>query len=424
MADGLPSVFARALNRLLPTPPERLAVAVSGGSDSLALVLLAQMAWPGRVTALTVDHNLRPDAAQEAREVGRWLAAHDIPHTVLRWETPVPSGIQEAARTARYALMGAWCREHSIAVLMTGHTADDQAETLLARMARGAGLAGMAGIRAVRPLDAAVTLVRPLLEMRRAELQTWLGSIGQTWASDPSNLDPRFERVRWRAALATLPALDPVAAARTAAHMAELDAQLDAATDAWVTQHADLLPGGGVRLTPADAPLPEIGLRALERAIAAVAGAPPERADVAAARARGAPTTCGGAKLEPTDGGIMCMREAGRVTHVLLAPAQNALWDGRFMIATAQAGEVRALGEAGWRQALANWPDLRTLDMPFGARCALPALWQGERLLALGGGGNALATLLPASAQLEAEFVGMARLRHSPSLFLYHATIS
>lgn len=424
MADGLPSVFAHALSRLLPTPPEHLAVAVSGGSDSLALVLLAHAALPGRVTALTVDHGLRREAAEEAWQVGRWLAMRGIPHHILRWDAAPATGIQEAARAARYALMGAWCRAQAVPVLLTGHTADDQAETLLARLARGAGLAGMAGIRALRPLDAAVTLARPLLELRRATLQAWLESIGQPWVSDPSNHDPKFERVRWRAALANLPELDAAAAARTASHLADLDAQLNTATDHWLQHHATLLPGGAMQVALAGAPLPEIRLRALVRALEIVTGSVPAREDVAAAIARKSATTCGGAKLEPTDTGMLCMREAGRIADSLPTPCARALWDRRFAITEARPGVVRALGEAGWRNALDQWPDLRGLAMPFGVRCALPALWRGEELLALGGGGNALATLLPASAQLDAEFVGMANMRHSPSLFLYHTTIS
>lgn len=424
MADGLPSVLAQTLARLLPTPAERLAVAVSGGSDSLALALLAQAALPGRITALTVDHNLRPESAREAGQVGRWLATHDIPHAILRWDTPATTSLQEAARDARYTLMANWCVHAGISVLATGHTADDQAETLLARLARGAGLAGMAGIRAVRPLTEGVTVVRPLLAHRRADLQAWLQALGQPWISDPSNEDTRFERVRWRAALTQLPELTPDAVARTAALMADLDAQLDAAATDWIENHVRLRPGGVFWVSSAPAPLPELRLRALERVIAATSGLLPERPDVAAALTRCAPTTCGGVKLEPVVDGVLCMREAGRIDAHLTTPAENTLWDRRFRVTTPRDGEVRALGEAGWPLALAAWPGLRALDMPYSARCALPALWRGDHLLALGGGGNALATLLPASAQLDAEFIGIANMRHSPSLFLYPATIS
>ena len=229
----LAEFLGAALGRLV-APTERLAVAVSGGPDSIALLLLAQAAFPGRVQALTVDHGLRAAAAAEAAFVASLCTARGIPHQTLPWTGPKPAANRQAeARNARYALLRDACAAAGIGVLATAHHADDQAETLLMRLARGSG-GGLAGIRMHRPLGAGVTLVRPLLGVRRAALAAIVAEVGIVPVTDPTNDDPHYDRTHARRLLASTPWLDAARLADSAAHLAEAEAALDWAADrAW-----------------------------------------------------------------------------------------------------------------------------------------------------------------------------------------------
>ena len=205
----------------------KLGVAVSGGPDSLGLLLLAHAALPGRVEAATVDHGLRPESAREAAEVARICKQLEVPHAVLR--VAVAQGnLQAEARAARYAALAGWVEARGLAALATAHHADDQAETLLMRLNRASGVAGLAGVRprGVVP-GTAIPLLRPVLDWRRAELGAAVRAAGLAAAQDPSNGDDRFDRVRMRKALADAAWLDVGALARSAAHLAEADAALD-----------------------------------------------------------------------------------------------------------------------------------------------------------------------------------------------------
>ena len=247
--DDFAALMARALGRPL-TPAEPIAVAVSGGPDSVALLLLAAAAFPGRTTALTVDHGLRPAAADEAANVARQCAAAGIPHQILHWTGAKPTAnIQAAARAARYRLMADWCAAHGTVLLLTAHHADDQAETLLMRLARGSGSPGLAGIRARRDLGQGVTLVRPLLTVRRADLST----NGWQVANDPTNHDPHYDRTHARRLLACTEWLDPARLAAAASHLAQAEAALVWAADfAWAGRA--LLAPHAVRLDVAGLP--------------------------------------------------------------------------------------------------------------------------------------------------------------------------
>ncbi|MFL6858420.1 MAG: tRNA lysidine(34) synthetase TilS [Allosphingosinicella sp.] len=269
--------FARDLAALVPAPAGPLAVAVSGGPDSLALLLLAEAAFPGRVRAATVDHRLRPESAGEAAFVARICADRGIPHDILDASVArAGEGLQAAAREARYAVLTAWMRERGLAWLLTAHHADDQAETLLMRLNRGSGVAGLAGIRARTPFDDAV-LVRPLLGWRRDELAALVRVEGLTPIDDPSNADPAYDRVRVRRRLAEAPWLDPAALARSAAALAEAEEALTAAA---ATLAAERLrrDGAGWRLDPRG--LPREILRRL--VTAALTGAAPRGEQVSA----------------------------------------------------------------------------------------------------------------------------------------------
>ena len=265
---------------------QRVAVAVSGGPDSIALLLPAAAAFPGRVTAITVDHGLRAAAAAEAETVARHCAAAGIPHHILRWTGDKPSaGIQGAARQARYRLIADHCAAAGIAVAMTAHHADDQAETLLMRLARGSGSGGLAGIRQRRDLGQGVTLARPLLGVRRAALAAIAAASGWTLVDDPSNRDPYYARTRARSLLADCDWIDVPGLASAAANLAEAEAALAWTADrAWAgraTRAAD-----AVLLDAAGLPV-ELVRRLVVRALAALApNAEPRGADVARLVAR------------------------------------------------------------------------------------------------------------------------------------------
>jgi|TARA_R100000049_G_C1953980_1_gene104873 tRNA(Ile)-lysidine synthase len=223
--------FRADLARLWPDGPEfaevPLGVAVSGGPDSLALLLLAHAAMPGRVRAATVDHGLRPESADEAAFVARLCEGLSIPHATLRVEVD-PGNLQANARAARYEALGCHFEQVGASVFATAHHADDQAETLLMRLNRGSGLAGLAGVRPwsvffPEGIAAEMVLVRPLLEWRREELGAVVRAAGIEAVDDPSNSDDAFERARMRKAIADAEWLDPLAMARSARYLAEAE---------------------------------------------------------------------------------------------------------------------------------------------------------------------------------------------------------
>jgi tRNA(Ile)-lysidine synthase len=211
----------------------RLAIAVSGGPDSLALLLLAAAARRGETEAATVDHGLRAESGAEAEFVARTCAALGVPHRILRVTVPAGgAGVQAEARAARYDALGAWMEQRGLSILLTGHHADDQAETLLMRLQRGSGVGGLAGVRAggtVPGSDGKLALARPLLGWRRTELAAIVTEAGVEAVDDPSNADADHQRVRMRRQMAQTPWLDIDAIARSAAALAEADEALDRA---------------------------------------------------------------------------------------------------------------------------------------------------------------------------------------------------
>ena len=262
--------FAAALDRLLPQGG-RPGLAVSGGPDSLAMLLLAQAAIPGGFEVATVDHGLRPEAQEEAAFVAATCAAIGVPCEVLEVDVG-PGNKQQSARLARYAVLTGWAERRGLAAIVTAHHADDQAETLLMRLNRGSGVAGLAGVRerGFAP-GGEMPLVRPLLEWRRAELAGIVAQAGLVPVDDPSNLDPRFDRARLRVELAGADWLDPAAIARSAAHLAEADEVLQWLTDAeWDACVA--IDAGGLRYRPS---VPRaVVLRVVERIIGGFGGRP------------------------------------------------------------------------------------------------------------------------------------------------------
>ncbi|WP_434086052.1 tRNA lysidine(34) synthetase TilS [Leisingera thetidis] len=343
--------------------------------------------------AATVDHGLRPEAAAEAAAAGQAAAALGISHDVLRWEAgPQQGNLQTQAREARYDLLTRWARRHEIPVLALGHTADDQAETVLMRMARASGVTGLSGM-AERRTHNGVTLLRPLLDVTRSELRAYLEHRGIAWAEDPSNEDTRFERVRVRKALQELAplGLTPAVFAKIARNMAKAREALDwyvflAARDlAHVQAGAVVLCQRKFRTLPS-----EISHRLLVRAIQWISGAsyPPRRVPmekaVLAARTGGS-VTLAGCRLLTTAKQIWICREYNAVSGQAVLPGQ--VWDGRWKIfgGDAKGCEVRALGQHG----LQACPDWRATGVPGAVLEATPALWCGDGLIAAPAAGMA-----------------------------------
>ena len=249
-------------------PGTPFAIAVSGGADSMALLLLAD-AWvkerSGHVVALTVNHGLRKESAAEAARVKEWCAVREIEHHTLNLHD---AGLrigktQEEARNARYAVLTRWCRSHQIFYLLTAHHQGDQAETLFFRLARGSGIDGLACMAPVSDVGG-VKLLRPLLAFPKSVLTGYLESVGQPWIEDPSNQNPRYTRTLIRQHLAQSPPSITAKAAELASRFSQIRAVLERETARHLTDCFSLFPNGGELREAAFKTLPpEYGLRVL-----------------------------------------------------------------------------------------------------------------------------------------------------------------
>ncbi|MEE1612742.1 tRNA lysidine(34) synthetase TilS [Microvirga sp. CF3016] len=268
--EGLDRLFA-SLNHA-----SGIVAAVSGGPDSTALMhLIARWSAAGErppVLVATIDHGLRPEAAAEAAFVAQEAAALNLPHRILAWTGDKPrTGIQEAAREARYRLLVALAREAGASHLATAHTRDDQAETVMMRLARGSGLSGLSGMR--RETDRGGILhVRPLLDWPKSALLDLCRREGWRFVEDPSNANERYARVRWRRLMPLLAAegLDAERLARFAERAAQAEEALDLKAREALERAGPLSEGGNLTFQAgilASEPF-EIALRVLEQAIA------------------------------------------------------------------------------------------------------------------------------------------------------------
>lgn len=337
-----------------------VALAVSGGSDSTALMWLAAR-WakavphPPKISILTVDHGLRPEAAVECRRVAEWAKALDLDAHILAWtgEKPV-GGLQARAREARYSLLRAWCRAHGASLIVTAHTLDDQAETFLMRLARGSGIRGLSGMRPDERGD--VLLERPLLGTSRAELRATLEAAGHPWIEDPSNEDERFERVRLRKAAPVLGALGltPQAVARSARRLERALVPLDEIAQDFMARHVEVRPEGFavIELARFGKLDDEIAIELLERLLERLGGGsePPRLMAVEALqhwlrRGQAQARTLAGCRIAQRRRHLLIGREAGRISRAPLAIAagQNVLWDNRFKVSVAGTAEPCAI---------------------------------------------------------------------------------
>ncbi len=374
-------------------PPPAIGVAVSGGGDSVALLLAARAAYPGHVRAVTVDHGLRAESADEARAVGALCGSLGIAHDILRWTGPGPGGnLMDQARRARLTLIAEWARRAGIGHVLLGHTADDNAESFVMNLARSAGLDGLSGMRP-RWQEAGVVWHRPFLPLSRESLRADLRRQAVGWIEDPSNDNPRFARVKARRALAALAPLGITAATLGASlsHLAAARQVLVAATAEAARGMEDL--AGALVMAPGTLAAldPEIARRLLAGAIQWMAGAdyPPRGAQLTALQARlamGADAQLGGVRFLHRRGRLYLMRE---VRAVMGPVPLGQIWDHRWRLSgPADPGcSIAALGAEGLRQCAAL-PGALPHDGALNAaplREALrqsPAVWRGQTLVA------------------------------------------
>ena len=383
----------------------RVVLAVSGGSDSLALMHMAAR-WaanaprPPALVVMTVDHGLRPSSDAEAAFVARQADLLGLDHEILSWSGPKPkSGLQEAARAARYTLLTEAARRRGASAIVTAHTADDQAETMLMRLARGSGLDGLAGIPA-QTNWAGITILRPLLGERRGRLRAMLRASAMRWVNDPGNVDVRFERVRIRLVMRALAPLgiDAARLALSAERLSRAREALNAQTGHVLARQVRLSEVGAAQMprailqeTPA-----EIGLRVLGAVISAVGGreGAPRLAKLEALLsellAHGRP----GERVKLTLGGVIVVsgneqiefyREYGRIGEAAtlsISPGETRLWDGRFWISADRQAPahalIRPLGEDG----VARLGMAVRHDQPRPALLAMPGVYCAGTLIA------------------------------------------
>lgn len=376
-------------NALSPEAGKPLAIAVSGGGDSLALLhLAADCAGDLGITlsAVTVDHGLRPDAAEEARQVGRICKGLGVEHTILNWQGWEGSGnLQDQARRARYRLMADWAEAQGIGTIGLAHTMDDQAETFLMRLAREAGTDGLAGMQTRREAQGVIWL-RPLLQAQRQQLRDYLSDNGVNWNDDPSNEDDRYERVKARQALPVLANLGIDASVLSAVasnlRMARtaLEWQTRDAADSLAREEAGdvILNKAGLMVLP-----DEILRRLLVHTVKWVSSADygPRRAaltEALAALRDGKDFTLHGCRLLSSGDEVLVVREWQAVKDLEASP--DKVWDNRWRLSGPENKgiSIKALGEAGLRLC-PLWRDTGRLRATLPAT---PAVWRDGDLIA------------------------------------------
>jgi tRNA(Ile)-lysidine synthase len=394
---------------------QRVLLAVSGGPDSMALMGFAA-SWRSRqgdaplMEVVTVDHGLRPESRREAETVAASARQLGLPHRLLSWNAgPVRSAVQEAARAARYELLLSLARTAPVVrtAIVTAHTRDDQAETVVMRLARGSGVDGLAAMRAQRQLSAEgpVDLLRPLLDQSKSDLMAWLSDNGMAWVTDPSNSDCRFERGRLRRLQPALEeaGLTAQALALSARRLARARAALEAATDELMRAAVDVHSGAfaEVRMEPFMEAPEEFRVRLLARLIRAFGGAGTDiqlsQIEVLEQSLQARPertrTTLGGCLIEPRRLFVRIFREVGRagLPDVRIEPGQAINWDNRFEVCV-RGDPRREFETASGRLSIralspAEFANLRRINpecarVPTLAALTLPGLWRDDTLLA------------------------------------------
>jgi tRNA(Ile)-lysidine synthase len=323
-------------------------VAVSGGGDSLALLLLAH-AWAQTrditLHAVTIDHGLRPEAAAEAAFVAALCDGLGIDHTTLAWEgIKPPSGLAEAARRARYALIEDFALDIGADLVLTGHTQDDQAETVWMRVRRGHKSSlgrGLAAMGKTSVLPGGTVMARPLIDVPRARLRAYLASFPQSWVEDPTNEDATYERVRIRRELAANPELKRQLLDLNAV-MTRWRALLSRDTAALLQHLVTVRPGPVFRfdLAVALAAPAQVLVHAVQVLLAVSGGgeylAPRKRVEELVEGFASGDTgrmTLAGSVIERDGGAIRFYRELRNIDSCFVDPGETVIWDGRMEVA-------------------------------------------------------------------------------------------
>lgn len=349
------------------TGSRHLAVAVSGGSDSLALLHLAtQWGISGgvKVSAITVDHGLRSESGQEAMKVSTWASKLGVAHVTLAWLGEKPrSGLQAAARQVRYDLMTQWCRDNGADCLLTGHTMNDQAETVAMRLKRTDTAESISGIRP-EIIWNQIKVLRPLLQVKREALRDWLRGEGHCWIDDPSNDNRSFERVRVRQALNSED-IDSLAHRATLAQMRT--SETEAAALQFASQHVvthregyfSVKRDGLVRL---DDDTADTLIRMMLRSVGGDEALRDERRRLWSwiTSATGSRRTLGGVILTKRKRDIMFLREPARIDSSVrpVLPGQTLVWDKRFEIFGAGGFQVAAACKIAGLKSIPGLPRL------------------------------------------------------------------
>lgn len=372
-----------------------VAVALSGGVDSTALALLAAQ-WArshgGEAICLTVDHGLREASAAEAGQVAQWCAAHGLAHHVLRWQPgPLGGNVQQAARDARYALLGGWCARHHVLHLLTAHHADDQYETLLFRLARGSQLDGLACMASAGSTPGGlVRLLRPLLPVAKARLEATVTALGEGWIEDASNASEAYTRNRIRHATANGEAMLDYAAG-LCQRLGNIRNHLSNKTVSSLSECVSLFPGGFAQLDAAafaglPAALRQRLLACLVPALNGQVHAPrsEQLAALAQQLAEGQAATLAGIQFVPKRGHVLAVREAAALgAPLLLRHGAHGMWDGRFSLwhdSGFSALEVRQVGTHGLTQVPPGNRGLRLWGRTAVSR--MPGFWHLDSLVA------------------------------------------
>lgn len=334
------------LDQHLKKTPTALAIAVSGGADSMALALLCQEWANGKkmkLTALIVDHGVRAESAKEAKRVQAWLQKRRINAVILKGQglTAGP-GLQSRAREYRYQLLLGWCREHKVTHLLLAHHADDQRETILMRLVRGSGVDGLAGMSPAGERDG-ITLVRPLLGVSKKELMDYLSSKKQEWIEDPANQDPKHTRNRLRKLNSLLEeeGLTPERLMLIHSNLSRSADYLNTQADGFLAHHATLCDWGYAAFDRAEFQVlhEEMQLRSLKKMLCFVNGGAPEvrfeellRLAQALKHRQFKGATLGHVELVPSSkqGRIFVIKEHGRIRSAMAARGSEATFDGRY----------------------------------------------------------------------------------------------
>ncbi len=393
-----------------------IAVAVSGGADSLALAILCKK-WidkrGGKLSAISVDHGLRKGSEDEIRQLGKWLGAHEIEHTTLNWIGDKPrKGVQEAARIARYDLLENWCWENGVLHLLLGHHQNDQAETFLIRLAHNSRVDGLAGMSRIVE-KSHVRLLRPLLSIPKHRLQATLEAASQPWLEDPSNESEEFERVRIRKIFPKLIELGftPEKICETSESMAQIRIALEAEASKLLAKSCYLGSAGYIKLDAVKlfSEPKEVLLRVLIRALLCVGGGvyPPrlmklenlyEKMKFALrdSKVTWKGTTLAGCRILLIKHGsgaikfLLCREERLLPKPLSVSGSLIQYWDNRFQLHLTGSYyeentnvKIQPLGQKGWETLCKECPSIQYSHVPKAAGITLPTLVDGEGISAV-----------------------------------------